>query len=290
MATRVMIAVFSYNRPNLLRLGVEALLRTPFAGQLCIFDDCSDDEGVLAYLEEVRARDVHVTTVDSGLPRANYHQRAARCAMLRSAALAYFISQPEQFDYVLFKDDDVLVTIPTVLEAVRDFQRLKETEWAHIGALTLHGLATHKGYLQVEDRVFTELDITGEANVLFGRAAIATTGNYFEAVNGGFADTQFWALRRAGFKYYDRVWLPYRVQHLGISPGSSTIHQAERFPDWNKHLYECVYKRRGLGQPLQVPGLDNKVFTARALAVGAEEAAREILENKDETFSVSYTG
>ncbi len=154
---------------------------------------------------------------------------------------------------------------------------LRCTDYAEIGALTLHGICTHKGYLSILGRVFAELRITGEANVLFSRVALLTIGNHFGPVKGGFGDTQFDALRKAGFRYYDRVWSPYGVQHLGFGPNSSTVHRLERTPIWNLEPYKCTYKRRDWSRELVVDGFDLGVFQADAIRFGAEEAAQRYL-------------
>ena len=272
---KVLVTTFSYERPNLLRLTMSWLLESRYPGfYLAIFDDDSGSEtqDVLFDFQDMGVI-TRVPGVLNHTPRSNYHVRAQRCAVLRRAVVDFFLEK-DCFDYLVFKDDDVLTTCKAIQEAIEDFEFLKKTDWAKIGALTLHGICSHKGYLTVDGRVFAELDITGEANVIFSKEALLAAGNHFGPVKGGFADTQFGALREAGFRYYDRVWPTYEVQHLGIGPNSSTIHQQERVPSWNVKPYECTYKRRDFGRELQVPGFDLNFFKHTAMKEGAEEAAR----------------
>ena len=275
---KVLIAIFSYNRPNLLKFTTRYLWKYGASpDDTRIFDDDSDDPGVLGYLEHCREKGCSVWNIGERDPisRKYLRDRAMRLAVLRQAAVDVFLSGI-QADYLFFKDDDVLTNWSAIQEAVTDFEQLKRTDWAKIGALTLHGISTHKGFIQVDGKVFAELSITGEANVLFSREALLKVGNHFAPVSKGFADTQFEALRAGGYKYYDRVWPTYNVQHLGFGPLSSTVHQDEANPSWTLGPYTCTYTRRDFGEPLRVPGFDVQAFAEAAIRVGAEKAIQEI--------------
>jgi len=274
----ILIAVFTYNRPNLLKFCMESLLSSPGPPSIHVnvYDDRSTDPEALKYLRRLSDVGVTVYTQPPGMPRSNYHERAMRLAMARKSALDEFLEE-EFYDYLVFKDDDILTTVPAILEAIEDYEFLASTDYAHIGALTMHGICTHDGSISVKGKVFSELLITGEANVIFGRKSLAQVGNHLDAVKGGFADTQFQALRQAGFRYYDRIWPTYHVQHLGIGVDGSTIHQRERKPSWNMGLYRCTYKRHHTGEYLTVPHpqllqeFGCASFEESALRVGAEE-------------------
>ncbi len=273
----VLVVIFSYNRPNLLRLTTERLRKGGGDFNLFILDDDSTDVGVLNYINECRHSGLAVTMRHHFTgSRSGYHQRASRCAAMRRTAMDIFL-ESEEYEYLVFKDDDVLTTYEALREAIADFEYLKTTDYAKIGALTLHGICTHKGYQAIDSKVFAELRITGEANVIFSKEALLEVGNHFGPVKGGFGDTQFDALRAAGFRYYDRVWPTYQVQHLGFGPNSSSIHRLERTPVWNLGPYQCTYKRRDLNRVLTVDNFELTRFKLLALKYGAEEAARRYL-------------
>ena len=269
------IYTFAYNRPNLLKLCLEFLLqdgRDEF--DFVIFDDASTERATRDYLRSLEG--VRVVETRSNLPRGNYQERAMRCAEVRRKALDDALEQG--YDWIVLKDDDVLTTSRTIREAIEDFVFLQSTDWSKPGALTLHGLCTHKGYLPSRNKVFSELDITGEAHVIFERNTLLRVGNHFQVAKGGFADTQWRALRAAGLGYYTRVYPPYEVQHLGFGPGASSIHGTEKAPFWNRELYTCQYKRRDWKAPLVVSGFDVSRFERDASKVGGETAAVHYLK------------
>ena len=282
----VLVAIFSYNRPSLLQFTTRHLWKSlprlqDQGSQIAIFDDDSDDPKVLEYLQHCISKGCYVSTPgrSNPEPRGNYHERARRLAVLRQFVVDFFL-ETSTFDYLLLKDDDILTNWSAILEAIKDFEYLKTTDWARIGALTLHGLKTHSGFLQVDGKVFAELGYTGEANVLFSKEALLQVGNHFAPVAKGFADLQFQALQASGLKYYDRVWPTYEVQHLGIGPRSSSVHLDEITPGWTTRPYRCVYTRRDMDEPLRVGGFNVQVFAEAAGRLGAEKAIQAFLPER----------
>jgi hypothetical protein len=242
-----------------------------------IFDDGSDKTEVHTVLRRLIQDGVRTYFVSSSLPRKTHRDRAARCALLRRSAVDLFLETPG-YDYLVWKDDDVLVSSTTVLEALQDFEFLQSTDYARIGALTLHGFSTHGEHVEVEDKVFVQLQITGEANVVFSRSALMKVGNHLSTERGGFADTQFNAIRSGGLRYYDRVWRPYAIQHLGIGTGGSVVHASDIRPFWVREPYRVSYRKRPeYGQLLQVPGFNVQKFFEQACVHGGEEASRSTL-------------
>jgi len=267
---RVLVAIISRDRPNLLKLTSKYMFGMT---DVWIYDDDSTHPEVLDYLEGTCCEVVHFTG-NRGIECRTYQDRAMRCARIRAKIFDDFLEKDE-FDYLLLKDDDVLIPSASFREAVDDFEFFRNTDYmCDVGALTLHGLQTHLGnIMDVRGGVFRDLEITGEANVLFSREAALVTGNHFAAVKGGFADTQFSALRQGGFRYVDRVWPPYQIQHLGFGPQGSIIHGAERSPSWNQGPYTCTYHRMNRGKPVQVPDFDLSTFHQNAATLGGEAAA-----------------
>lgn len=267
---QIMVAVTSRDRPHLLTL-TDQFLGQADGMLVCAFDDNSIVNPEVS-ADLLPNRDVF--RWDAELPDNDYRDRAARTAEIRRSIVNQFLGS--DCDYLFLKDDDILVSADTIREAVDDFEFLKSTDYASdIGALTLHGLLACREPMIPgrKGQVWRHLGISGEAHVLFSRDALVKAGNGFDPrQKGGFADTQFQALRSAGMNYYDRLWPPYPVQHLGYGPTGSVIHR-EHVPAWNRAAYTVHYPRQSMGETILVPGFDLGVFDAIALQEGGEVAA-----------------
>ena len=140
--------------------------------------------------------------------------------------------------HLLLLDDDILVSMGTVIEALADLKSLLDFG---VGAMSLHPFAKRFKNLRyfVGDKVFRTFDYTGEACLLLTREALEYTGNAFGLGAGGFADDQFAALAAAGYTCCTRVSPPYRVQHLGIAglAGSLVYGKEKKQPAWTKSLF-----------------------------------------------------
>ena len=282
MTADIMVAISCRNRPNLMKLTTELLRPTE---RMVVFfqDDDSDDQRTLDYLSVQQWKNlgcVRHHPIDIAIIERDYHDRAMRLARLRRKTVIDFLNF-KQAEWLVMKDDDILLSSETILEAIRDFEHLRSTEWSRIGGLTFHGLKSHYGgQLTIcgpnGPSVFSSLQITGEAAVLFDRHSLEKAGNAFQPVRGGFADTQFEALRTAGLIYYDRQEPPFAVQHLGYGPGGSIIHQ-EHVPFWNEGPFRSTYRRRGFDLPIEVQGFDLQMFDEVARQRGGEEAAQCII-------------
>lgn len=272
---KVLIVTFCCNRPNLLRLCAERLLKDAGGQATFMFlDDHSSDAATVKYLCSLQDRgfQVRMYAYLRKLPSKTKEQRAIRLAMARHDVCDRFLTDTEH-DYLMFKDDDVYTTYDAIMSAVSDLEMLNQTDWANPGALTMHGLATHKGNMIVRGSIFSELKITGEAHVIFPKRVLLEIGNHFGPGRGGFADTQFQALQQAGYRYYTRVYKPYAVQHLGFGERGSVIHTGSNKPAWVSRPYTCMYTRRDRGRVLQVPDLSIGDFTIAASKRGGEFAA-----------------
>lgn len=275
-----MICIFTYERPNLLRLCTDWLLESRLPGFHFAFFDDGSGKAVRDYLNEVYQRlgKDYCIKLDYSRHegrRDSQHGKAMRLAVRRQQALDFAMAQG--YDFVMLKDDDILTTCGAILEAIHDFKFLEATKYLNVGAYTMHGLATHGADMQITGKVFTELRITGEAHVLFSERSLMTVGNHFGEVTNGFADTQFDALRKGNWKYMTRRWPPYQVQHLGIGPNGSVIHEQTKMPKWVQQPYHCTHRRQGGGKTIQVDGFPIDTFAQVAAKLGGEVAAERYL-------------
>jgi hypothetical protein len=248
------VVMFSYNRfPHLSLCSKWAIKHTKDLGaSFSIFDDGSSDDRVLELLHQLSAQEVKVfvnedSNKDSFTP-------AQRIGLQRRRAVDSFLSGDKE--YLLMLDDDILIGAGAVQQALDDFELLKARPVTRVGALTLHALVGLGGFIRIEHKVFSDLCLSGEATWLFSREALEQTGNHFGSGPKEFADVQIAQMRTTGYKYYERSWPTYPVQHLGFGVGGSIIHSGRAKPPfWAQGPYVSNYKLTK-GRIIDVPGFD----------------------------------
>ena len=282
---RVLTAIVSSGRPHLLRLTTQWLFPLETPCHAAVFDDHPDSmaSGVIDFL---RMRGILLDQADGGPPPRALRERASRCAAQRRRAVDWFLAEAGRGDILFLKDDDILMPMSALTEAVEDLAFLNGTDYgANVAALTLHGFAGHTGgYIPSKGgKVFTRLRLSGEANVLLRYDALRESGNRFDpAHEKGFADLQWQSFSAHGYSYMTRVWPPYEVQHLGFGPNGSRIHADEgHTPRWCAGPYETYYLRRPK-EVVPIQGFPLEQFVQAAKVLGGEEAARQWLQEQNE--------
>ena len=278
---RVRVAVFSKDRYGHCRLCLSWLLKRterlrPHLVKVYVYDDASKDPRLQEYLTELYdSGEITLHMVCSNIEGRNHTERGMRIALSRRQAAENFLNSSD--DFLVCLDDDILVGERTIQEAVSDFEELAETSYARPGALTLHGLASHQALRYIGGKLFAELAYSGEANCIFKRDILGSVGVFFDAVPTGFGDTQFAAIREAGYCYYTRVLPYYQVQHLGFGKNASAIYK-----DGDPHPYwlDEPYTRIGLNgkpslEPILVDGFLLKEY-------------RELVEKHGERAPLEY--
>jgi len=158
-----------------------------------------------------------------------------RLGWMRASAIDRFLKYRRE-PFLLLLDDDVLVDSSTILAAMEDYSLLQSVG-ATPGSLTLHGTQTHWAKVEYQGKVFSRLNITGDAHWLVDRGTLQVVGNRLGTQRNGFADPLLLALRTAGRYYYDRTKPAYEVQHLGFGVGGSVIHGGKTM-EWNRAPYK----------------------------------------------------
>jgi len=242
-----------------------------------VFDDGSTDEQVISFLKEKEGQ-IEVVWGDKHPEVEDRFQLAKRLGKQRAKAVDRFLVSDQE--YLLLLDDDIIVGEGVIDEAVRDLGLLRRREGLRVGSLTLHAVCGISGFVQVLGSVFAEVQLSGEANWLFCREALEKTGNHFGEGEKEFADVQVQEMWKAGFKYFERSWVPYAVQHIGVGNGGSIIHQfSNRLPPWVSRPYVGNYKL-GKGRLLDVPGFDLGMFLELVGSVSPQQAPALYLEKK----------
>lgn len=286
--SNIYVAILTSGRQHLLRLTTQWLLSSlrgrSDEGLLVFPRIFSDPLPLLTGASNFITYPVSVThcTFDEPPDPQTQEGRAKRCALVRHAAIEWALDDSNFDDeaFLLMVDDDILVDPKSLLEAIADWNWMEQTDYLRPGALTLHGIASHQGYIDAGGKIFSPLKLSGEANVLWKAKALRAVGNHFAPAKGGFGDVQWLATAAAGYQYLDRVWPTYGVQHLGFGLNGSVIHQGPSVPPWCRGPYTCTYKRRDMGKPLTVEGFDLQWFIERAMVSGPEVAAEEYLLKK----------
>lgn len=234
---RVYVNITTHERPGLLRLCAGWLARSvntlhpPIS--LAISDDCSQDPKVGECLSRLAKRGVDVRTLKTPKKLSG----SQRLGWMRAKAIDRFLKYRSE-PFLLLLDDDILVDSSTILAVIEDYSLLQSVG-ATPGSLTLHGMKTRWAEVKYKDKVFSRLNITGDAHWLMDRGTLQVVGNRLGTQRNGFADPLLLALRGAGRYYYDRTQPPYEVQHLGFGVGGSVIHTRDgRTMEWNRAPYQ----------------------------------------------------
>ena len=227
-----------------------------------VIDDGSQDARIAPYLKMLEHKGlieaVIAEPVDGpGEVRIGYRRKQAVDMALKGG-----------YNFLLMLDDDILVGEHAVRHIVSDLTYL--TFRGHKpGAMSLHIPHSILSTYVIGDKTFSEAGLGGEANLLIPRETLRKHGHHFGPHDKGFGDCFFRAIRKDGYKYYERTNPPYEVQHLGIGVGGSIIHRGKRTsPFWCNQLYQSAY----LGGSIRVAGFDQNAYTDAVVAAGPEKA------------------
>ena len=260
MDEKLTITVFSFNRYPHLKLCLSWLLHHDLAGcKVIVRDDASTDPRVLEWLRHLASENkISLRESDVWITRTNREGKEARLGIQRANALDEFMEDPEQGEFLVLLDDDIITTAASIRDAIRGYNLLKCAR-VKPAAYTLHAWLTSHGFRKLNGEVYAKVRVTGESCLLFGREELMIVGNHFGPHNKGFADTQFQAIERAGYTYCTRVSPPHQVQHTGIGSGGSSIYIGQ-IPSWVREPYQHTYPESQHRRWIDVKGFDIKRY------------------------------
>ena len=261
---KLLVVVFSYNRPYHLQLCLDFLGKAVAGTRDCsviVLDDGSSDPKVKKLLKQKTFWKpmLEKKYQGSGNQSIGYRRRQACSLALKQKA-----------EYLLMLDDDILVGPTTLFEVTRDAEELK----GRLGALSLHIPVSIFSYFTFRGKTYSRAVFGGEANVLIPRSSLQQFSDSFGPAEKGFGDNFFKACADAGLEYVERTKPPYQVQHIGIGVGGSTRHH-NRMPFW----VTDYYKNKHVGR-LPVAGFDSSLYASGVQTVGAMLAPLHYLKNK----------
>ena len=244
----ITVCIFAYNRGELFRECVDSVLAQEGEGEVVVFDDGSegkDRDLIYSYSPKCRFFEKEPTPTATSV-----QEGAKRIAEQRRKAIEYFMASGSDFVFLL--DSDVILGPNVLREALQDYLYLEDCSWARIGGLTLHAFAGMDGMIQVRDKVFSVVRLTGEAHMLVHRKVFERIGNPFSPnIPGGYSDTYFRGVCKKGMCVYERTLPPYPVHH---AVNSTIIHTTqEQQPVWVQRCYTSNWPK-GLA-PLWIRGL-----------------------------------
>lgn len=262
----LLVSVITCDRPKILEFALRFFLgRGPYADvEVNVHDNSKGDVNVVPGIVQRIKEELGVNIWAVG-PIDRVHDGSQSSANTEIGETRRVITDTflaGRHDYLLMLDDDVLVELPTVREAISDLEALRDMS---VGVIGLHPFPKRlqATRFQIRDHLFRTFDFSSEAALLMGRPSLELAGNAFGPQEKGFADTQFRAFRDAGVTCVTRISPPYRVQHVGVEglAGTLAYKKEEKRPSWTKRLFreyltdETIYKSIiGLWRQL---GLDN---------------------------------
>ena len=229
---------------------------------MVVVDDGSQDARIAPYLKMLERRGF----IKAVLEEAGPGPREARIGLRRKEAVDMALEK--SYDFLLMLDDDIIVGEKTIRIAITDFKLLRE-KGLNPGAFSLHIPHSILTSYVVDGITFSEAGLGGEANVLLPRETMERFKDQWGPQDKGFGDLFFRAIRKAGYRYFERSNPPSEVQHVGIGVGASIIHRGKtRNPFWCNRLYESRYQ----GGPIRVKGFDQNAYNQALIAAGPEKA------------------
>lgn len=199
--------------------------------------------------------------------------------MKRSAIVGRWLSRTDD-QFLMLLDDDILLGTETLEWAIRDFKMLLSAGHK-VGALAIHGGHTVHQEFNCGRTVFGKLTLTGEAAVILNREAIEEVGNQFGRHAQGYADTQWHALRAAGWDYVTRINPAYEAQHIGLGDGSVIQYGFDK-----AFWLTDAWRANVPGKPyLRVPGFDVERFLREVKKDGCKAACIREYQRTETTMS-----
>jgi len=153
----------------------------------------------------------------------------------------------EEYTHCVILDDDMVVSLNTIYQAVHDYDSLRDLG---IASLTLHPFPKRfqPERYTVGDKTFIAHDFTGDNAWVLPRQLFNVIGNKFGSQQGGYANTTWEAIKRGGLRNVTRLQPCYEIQHVGVSGMAETIiyARAKQKPQWTKSLFRDYLTKRTL--------------------------------------------
>ena len=153
----------------------------------------------------------------------------------------------EEYTHCVILDDDMIVDLNTIYQAVQDYDSLRDLG---VASLTLHPFPKRFQPMRytVGDKVFVTHDFTGDNAWVLPRQLFYAFGNRFGPEKGGYANTTWDAIKVAGLRNVTRLQPCYEIQHAGVSglAGTTIYAHVDKPPQWTQALFRDYLTKRTL--------------------------------------------